>query len=50
LPVYGDGSQIRDWLYLEDHVRALVKVATEGKVGDIGGHNEKRNIDAVKTI
>ena len=53
LPVYGDGSQIRDWLYVEDHARALVKVATEGKVGEtynIGGHNEKRNIDVVKMI
>ncbi|TDO95991.1 dTDP-glucose 4,6-dehydratase [Marinomonas balearica] len=53
LPVYGDGSQIRDWLYVEDHARALVKVATEGKVGEtynIGGHNEKRNIDVVKTL
>lgn len=53
LPVYGDGSQIRDWLYVEDHACALVKVATEGKVGEtynIGGHNEKRNIDVVKTI
>jgi dTDP-glucose 4,6-dehydratase len=53
LPVYGDGSQIRDWLYVEDHARALVKVATEGHVGEtynIGGHNEKRNIDVVKTI
>jgi len=53
LPVYGDGSQIRDWLYVEDHARALVKVATEGKVGEtynIGGHNEKRNIEVVKTI
>lgn len=53
LPVYGDGSQIRDWLYVEDHARALVKVATEGQVGEtynIGGHNEKRNIDVVKTI
>uniref|UniRef100_A6VTJ0 dTDP-glucose 4,6-dehydratase n=1 Tax=Marinomonas sp. (strain MWYL1) TaxID=400668 RepID=A6VTJ0_MARMS len=53
LPVYGDGSQIRDWLYVEDHARALVKVATEGKIGEtynIGGHNEKRNIDVVKTI
>ena len=53
LPVYGDGSQIRDWLYVEDHARALVKVATEGQVGEtynIGGHNEKRNIEVVKTI
>ncbi|ABE74407.1 dTDP-glucose 4,6-dehydratase [Psychrobacter cryohalolentis] len=50
LPVYGDGSQIRDWLYVEDHARALIKVATEGVVGEtynIGGHNEKRNIDVV---
>jgi dTDP-glucose 4,6-dehydratase len=53
LPVYGDGSQIRDWLYVEDHARALYKVVTEGKVGEtynIGGHNEKRNIDVVHTI
>ncbi|MCC4275242.1 dTDP-glucose 4,6-dehydratase [Marinomonas communis] len=53
LPVYGDGSQIRDWLYVEDHARALVKVATKGHIGEtynIGGHNEKRNIDVVKTL
>jgi len=53
LPVYGDGSQIRDWLYVEDHARALYKVVTEGVVGEtynIGGHNEKRNIDVVKTV
>ena len=53
LPVYGDGSQIRDWLYVEDHARALVKVAVGGQVGEtynIGGHNEKRNIEVVKTI
>src|SRR5690554_821403 len=53
LPVYGDGSQIRDWLYVEDHARALVKVATEGVVGEtynIGGHNEKRNIDVVHIL
>lgn len=53
LPVYGDGNQIRDWLYVEDHARALVKVATEGKVGEtynIGGHNEKRNMEVVETI
>ncbi len=53
LPVYGDGSQIRDWLYVEDHARALVKVATEGGVGEtynIGGHNEKKNIEVVRTI
>ncbi|MGY0646385.1 MAG: dTDP-glucose 4,6-dehydratase [Paraglaciecola chathamensis] len=53
LPIYGDGSQIRDWLYVEDHARALYKVAAEGAVGEtynIGGHNERRNIDVVKTI
>lgn len=53
LPVYGKGNQIRDWLYVEDHARALVKVATEGRVGDtynIGGHNEKQNIEVVITI
>ncbi|MFA5628562.1 MAG: dTDP-glucose 4,6-dehydratase [Thiohalomonadaceae bacterium] len=53
LPIYGKGNQIRDWLYVEDHARALVLVAMQGKVGEtynIGGHNEKRNIDVVKTI
>jgi dTDP-glucose 4,6-dehydratase len=53
LPVYGDGSQIRDWLYVEDHARALVTVVCKGEVGEtynIGGHNERRNIDVVKTI
>ena len=53
LPVYGKGNQIRDWLYVEDHARALVVVATKGKVGEtynIGGHNEKQNIDVVKSI
>lgn len=53
LPIYGDGSQIRDWLYVEDHARALYKVATEGKVGqtyNIGGHNEKTNLEVVTTI
>src|SRR5690554_6115899 len=53
LPVYGKGNQIRDWLYVEDHARALYKVVTEGCVGEtynIGGHNEKQNIDVVKTI
>jgi dTDP-glucose 4,6-dehydratase len=53
LPVYGDGSQIRDWLYVEDHARALVLVATQGAVGEtynIGGHNEKKNIEVVETI
>lgn len=53
LPVYGNGNQIRDWLYVEDHARALVMVATTGKVGEtynIGGHNEKKNIDVVYAI
>lgn len=53
LPVYGDGAQVRDWLYVEDHARALYKVVTEGVVGEtynIGGHNERKNIDVVKTI
>lgn len=53
LPVYGNGQQIRDWLYVEDHARALYKVITEGRIGEtynIGGHNEKANIDVVKTI
>ncbi|HDR2752641.1 TPA: dTDP-glucose 4,6-dehydratase [Enterobacter asburiae] len=53
LPVYGNGEQVRDWLYVEDHARALYKVATEGKEGEtycIGGHNERKNIDVVKTI
>lgn len=53
LPVYGNGQQIRDWLYVEDHARALYLVATKGQIGEtynIGGHNEKANIDVVKTI
>ncbi|MGU5690334.1 dTDP-glucose 4,6-dehydratase [Aeromonas caviae] len=53
LPVYGDGMQIRDWLFVEDHARALYKVATEGEIGEtynIGGNNEKANIEVVKTI
>jgi dTDP-glucose 4,6-dehydratase len=53
LPVYGQGQQIRDWLYVEDHARALYKVVSEGKVGEtynIGGHNEKRNLEVVHTI
>lgn len=53
LPVYGDGKQIRDWLYVEDHARALYLVATTAKVGEtynIGGHNEKQNIEVVKKI
>ena len=53
LPVYGDGSQIRDWLYVEDHARALVEIVSRGNVGEtynIGGHNEKRNLEVVETI
>lgn len=53
LPIYGKGDQIRDWLYVEDHARALYKVATEGAIGEtynIGGHNEKQNIEVVKSI
>jgi len=53
LPVYGDGRQIRDWLYVEDHARALWTVLTRGRVGEtynIGGCNEQRNIDVVRTI
>ncbi len=53
LPIYGKGDQIRDWLYVEDHARALYKVVTEGKVGEtynIGGNNEKKNIDVVHTL
>ena len=53
LPVYGDGLQIRDWLYVEDHARALFLVASEAKIGEtynIGGHNELKNIDVVKEV
>ena len=53
LPVYGDGKQIRDWLYVEDHARALYQVVTQGKIGEtynIGGFNEKQNIQVVRTI
>ncbi len=53
LPVYGKGNQIRDWLFVEDHARALVAVALRGNIGEtynIGGHNEKQNIEVVKTI
>jgi dTDP-glucose 4,6-dehydratase len=53
LPVYGDGRQVRDWLYVDDHARALWTVLCNGKTGEtynIGGHNEQRNIDVVRTI
>jgi dTDP-glucose 4,6-dehydratase len=53
LPVYGNGQQVRDWLYVEDHARALLKVVSEGKVGEtynIGGHNEQKNLDVVNAL
>ena len=53
LPVYGDGKQVRDWLFVDDHARALLRVVETGKVGEtynIGGHNEKENITVVRSI
>jgi dTDP-glucose 4,6-dehydratase len=53
LPIYGDGKQIRDWLYVDDHAQALLHVALNGEIGEtynIGGHNELKNIDVVRTI
>jgi len=53
LPVYGDGNQIRDWLYVEDHASALLTVIEKGEIGEtynIGGHNEKKNLEVVHTI
>ena len=53
LPVYGDGANIRDWLYVEDHCRAIDLILHKGKVGEvynIGGHNERSNLQVVKTI
>ena len=53
LPIYGDGSQVRDWLYVDDHAKALIAVITSGKIGEtynIGGYNEKKNIEVVKTL
>ena len=53
LPVYGEGLNVRDWLYVEDHCRAIDLILHEGKVGEvynIGGHNEMKNIDIVKLI
>jgi len=53
LPVYGDGLQVRDWLYVEDHCKAIDRVIHNGRVGEvynIGGHTERRNIEIVKTI
>ncbi|EKO3418144.1 dTDP-glucose 4,6-dehydratase [Vibrio fluvialis] len=53
IPIYGNGMQIRDWLFVEDHASALYKVVKEGTIGEtynIGGHNEKTNLEVVKTI
>ena len=53
LPVYGNGDNIRDWLYVDDHVRALLTVLEKGRLGEtynIGGHNEKTNLEVVKTL
>lgn len=53
LPVYGTGENVRDWLYVEDHCKAIDMIIHEGKVGEvynIGGHNEKSNLDVVRTI
>lgn len=53
LPIYGKGDNVRDWLYVEDHAEALVKVLSEGKVGEtynIGGHNERTNFEVVRAV
>ena len=53
LTIYGDGSQVRDWLYVEDHVRALMKIVVDGKIGQtyvIGGNSQKTNLELVETI
>ena len=53
LPIYGNGKQIRDWLYVDDHAKALLHVALNGRISEtynIGGHNEIQNIDVVKTV
>ena len=53
VPVYGDGTQVRDWVHVNDHAKALVAVAVKGRVGEtymIGGNNEERNIDIVRAI
>ena len=53
LPIYGNGKQVRDWLYVDDHAKALLHVALNGKIGEtynIGGHNEIQNIEVVKII
>ena len=51
LPVYGNGQQIRDWIYVDDHVEALINVLFNGSVGEtynIGGNSERKNIDVIK--
>ena len=53
LPIYGDGKQVRDWLFVEDHCKAILQVLEKGKVGEdynIGGHNEITNLEVVKTL
>ncbi len=53
LPIYGKGDNVRDWLYVDDHVKALWKIVTEGEIGqsyNVGGHNEKTNIEVVETM
>jgi dTDP-glucose 4,6-dehydratase len=53
LPIYGDGKNIRDWLYVDDHARALLLITQKGKVGEtynVGGHNERTNLDVVRQI
>ena len=53
LPIYGDGQQVRDWLYVEDHCRAILRVLEAGQLGEtynIGGWNEKANLDVVRTL
>ncbi len=53
LPIYGDGQNIRDWLYVEDHCKGIIEVLLKGKIGEsynIGGNNERNNLDLVKTI
>ena len=53
LPVYGDGSNVRDWLYVEDHCKAIdlvVRQGVEGEVYNVGGHNEKTNLEIVKSV
>jgi dTDP-glucose 4,6-dehydratase len=53
LPIYGDGQQVRDWLYVEDHCKAIMRVLQDGRLGEtynVGGWNEKPNIEVVSTL